>query len=216
MKSYFAPEIRPNFMRLLMILCVLFAHACTGQDTTPEPDPEQLERERLDRVIARADSTYFAQQETRTASFVQSFEDKTLRVASADLLRIVLSADGTLLIDDQAAQQKELTERIKEFIINPSRRPELADSMQKAHVSFYAEPGSHQQRADDIVSIIEGTYRELWNEASRKIYGVPFDELRQVDRRDRIYRELPHQFINGHDLRVAPPPPPPPPVIERG
>jgi len=103
------------------------------------------------------------------------------KLKTRNVFSVLVNADNQLLVRDEPATIDELRERAKEFIMNPSRRDDLAEKPTKAIISLKNDRGTEYKTYLKVYNELLGAYNELWNEevaANYSQYGDKFhDEI---------------------------------------
>ena len=106
-------------------------------------------------------------------------------------LSVLINSNNQLLVEEELAQIEDLRKRVKEFITNNGRNPELSDSPQKAIVSFKGDVGTSYNMYIQVYNELRGAYNDLRNDMTRqKTNGrvLKFEDLDPTTR-DSVLRE---------------------------
>lgn len=117
-------------------------------------------------------------------------EPPSLQMKKRNILPILVNADNQLLVRGELANVKELKERTKKFIINPTRDEEMAERPNKAIVSIQNDRGTKYKTYITVYNEVKAAYRELWDEAANKKHGKNFEFLNN-DQQKSIKTEIP-------------------------
>ncbi|MGF1669720.1 MAG: ExbD/TolR family protein [Balneolaceae bacterium] len=98
-------------------------------------------------------------------------------VRERNLLKILVNAQGMVLLNDQPVSVPEVRDRVKDFIINPANDPNLSEAPDKAIVSIKTDRRTPYSVYIDMLDEVMGAYAELRHEASMDRFGVPFSVL---------------------------------------
>jgi len=106
-------------------------------------------------------------------------EDGTPPVPLADnnVFSIKVNRDNLLLIEGKLGEMEALRDQVKEFIINPQERDDLASAPNKAVVSLQNDRGTSYSIYLGVYNEIKAAYNELWNEESNRRYGEAYADL---------------------------------------
>ncbi len=108
-----------------------------------------------------------------------------------NVFAVLVNADNQLLVRGELANITELRERAKEFISNPGRREDLAESPQKAIISLKNDRSTKYGVYIEVYNELKAAYQELWNDLSQRLYGEPYSE-EMSDAKKRVIRtEIP-------------------------
>jgi biopolymer transport protein ExbD len=95
-----------------------------------------------------------------------------------NVFSVLVNAQNQLLVRGEPANVKELRDRAKEFIINPTQREDLAEKPTKAIISLKNDRGTKYETYLEVYNELYGAYRELWDEECMRTYGIHYnDEL---------------------------------------
>jgi len=98
-------------------------------------------------------------------------------IKERNLLKILVSAQGLVLLDDEPSSITEVKEKVKNFIKNPDSDPNLSEAPDKAIVSIKTDRRTPYNVYINMLDEVIGAYNELRDEASMASYGVPFKSL---------------------------------------
>lgn len=101
-----------------------------------------------------------------------------MELNTRNVFSVLVNAQNQLLVRGEPANVAELRDRAKEFIINPTARPDLAEKPTKAIISLKNDRGTNYKTYLEVYNELFGAYRELWNEECERTYGIKYsDEL---------------------------------------
>lgn len=101
-------------------------------------------------------------------------------------LTVNVNSRDQLLVEEELMDVKELRTFTKKFINNNGSDPSMSDSPLEAIVSFKGDRGTSYNMYIGVYNELRGAYTELRNEASRKKFGKPMDELTDTSRINEI------------------------------
>jgi biopolymer transport protein ExbD len=92
--------------------------------------------------------------------------DIDIKIQERNLFKIQVSSFDNLLVEGQpfTGTMKELTEQIKEFVLNNGRNPESSDNPEKAIVSYKTDRGTTHKRFIEVLDAIQRSYYEIYSE----------------------------------------------------
>ena len=93
-----------------------------------------------------------------------------------NILKVLVNAEGSVLVRDEELPLDELGTVVKEFIINPTAKTDLADTPRHAIIALSNEHDTPYDRYLKVYQTIREVYTELWNEYAMTNYGKPYDE----------------------------------------
>lgn len=98
-------------------------------------------------------------------------------IRERNLLKILVNAQGLVMLDDNPSSINEVKDKVMEFVKNPNQDPNLSESPEKAIVSIKTQRESPYSIYIDMLDEVMAAYNELRNEESMRRYGVPFGRL---------------------------------------
>ena len=111
-------------------------------------------------------------------------------IRERNMLRILVNAQGMILLDDDPVSTAEVRPRVKEFVDNPTNDPNLSESPDDAIVSIKTDRQTPYSVYIDMLDEVMGAYNELRNEASMDRFGVPYSALEEDSIQQEQIREL--------------------------
>ncbi len=104
---------------------------------------------------------------------------------------VLVNAQNQLLVRGEPMRVQDLKENAKEFIYNPNRRPDLAESPGKAVISLKNDRGTDYGTYLAVYNELKAAYNELWDELSQRKYGRPYSEDLPISMKRTIKDEIP-------------------------
>jgi len=98
-------------------------------------------------------------------------------IRERNLMKILVNAQGRVLMDEEPVPITEVRTKLIEFIDNPEANEELAVSSDAAIVSLKTQRETPYSIYIDMLDEVMGAYKDLRDAASRSNYGVPYDAL---------------------------------------
>lgn len=114
-----------------------------------------------------------------------------LKLVPRNVFSVLVNAQNQLLVRGEPAMLDELRGRAKEFITNPTKREDLSESPTKAIISLKNDRGTNYNTYLQVYNELKGAYDELWDEESRKLFGVPYSEDLPMEYRKQIKSKIP-------------------------
>jgi biopolymer transport protein ExbD len=111
-------------------------------------------------------------------------------ILERNMLRILVNAQGMVLLDDEPVSIAEVRQRVKDFVDNPTNNPNLSESPDDAIVSVKTDRQTPYRVYIDMLDELMGAYEELRHEASMAQYGVPYSALEDDSVQQEQIREL--------------------------
>lgn len=118
-------------------------------------------------------------------------DPETLKLLPRNVFSVLVNADNKLLVRGEPSEVKDLRQRAKEFILNPTQREDLAQSPTKAIISLKNDRGTNYRTYLEVYNELKGAYDELWDEECRRRYGKPYSEDLPLEIRRDIKAKIP-------------------------
>ncbi|MCB0646832.1 MAG: biopolymer transporter ExbD [Saprospiraceae bacterium] len=115
-------------------------------------------------------------------------EDITLN--SRNVWSVLVNANNELLVRGTPTDIRELRSKTKEFISNPRKESDKADSPTKAIVSLKNDRGTKYKTYLEVYNELQAAYNELWNESANKKFGKDYEFLNTNQKRE-VRDEIP-------------------------
>lgn len=117
-------------------------------------------------------------------------EPDITKLKERNVFSVLVNANNDLLVRDQPVQIAKLKERAKEFIANPQRREDLAQSPTKAIISLKNDRGTKYGTYLKVYNELKAAYNELRNELAMKRYQKEYEFL-TADQRKEVRNAIP-------------------------
>jgi biopolymer transport protein ExbD len=111
-------------------------------------------------------------------------------ILERNMMRILVNAQGMVLMDDEPVSIAEVRQRVKDFVDNPANDPNLSESPDDAIVSVKTDRQTPYRVYIDMLDELMGAYEELRHEASMAQYGVPYSALEDDSVQQEQIREM--------------------------
>lgn len=98
-------------------------------------------------------------------------------IRERNMLRILVNAQGMILLDDEPVSTDQVRDRVIEFVDNPTNDPNLSESPDDAIVSIKTDRQTPYRVYIDMLDEVMGSYEELRNQASMEQFGAPYSAL---------------------------------------
>ncbi len=118
-------------------------------------------------------------------------EPDITKLKTRNVFSVLVNAQNQLLVRGELAELDELRDRAKEFIANPQKRDDLAERPTKAIISLKNDRGTNYETYLEVYNELKGAYNELWDELSRKKFGVPYTDEMPYAYKKAIRDEIP-------------------------
>lgn len=114
-------------------------------------------------------------------------EQEDIDINRRNVLIVLVNAQDYLLVNGNYEKVSNLRKRIKEFVDNRGRNPELSLNPQKAIVSLQNDRGTSYNMYIQVQNESKAAYRELREEFAMKKFGKSFDKL--SDEQAKVVRD---------------------------
>jgi biopolymer transport protein ExbD len=104
---------------------------------------------------------------------------------------VLVNAQNELLVRGERMRIEDLRENAKNFIANPNRRSDYAESPKNAIISLKNDRGTQYKTYIEVYNELKGAYRELWDELSLRKFGEPYSDDMEFARKKAIRDEIP-------------------------
>jgi len=96
---------------------------------------------------------------------------------------ILVNSRDQMLAEGEYTDVKDLKGMVKEFIDNPYKKTDLAESSQKAVVSFKSDRGTSYGMYIQVLNEIKAAYHQLWDVEAVLLFGKEYNDLVPVQKR---------------------------------
>ena len=103
---------------------------------------------------------------------------------------VLINAKNELLVRGKPMKIKDLKINTMEFIVNPNKKSDYAESPDKAIISLKNERGTKYKIYLEVLNELKAAYHELRNEKALKLYGKAFEKLNK-DQQKKIRSIIP-------------------------
>jgi len=113
-------------------------------------------------------------------------------VRERNMLKILMNAQGAILINEQRSSLDDVQDRVFRFVTNNGEDPELSDSPQQAVVSIKTDRQTEYERYIEMLDEVIGAYRNIWSTEARQLGYRDYVQYRNVEGEPNpIRREYP-------------------------
>lgn len=98
-------------------------------------------------------------------------------VKERNMLKILVNAQGMVLLDEEPTSILEVKQKVKDFIDNNGQDPDLSESPELAIVSIKTDRQTPYSVYIDMLDEVVGAYEELRNTAAQARFGVRYENL---------------------------------------
>lgn len=113
------------------------------------------------------------------------------KLKDRNVFSVLVNAQNQLLVRGELTDVDNLRERAKEFIANPTKRPDLSESPKNAIISIKNDRGTAYGTYLEVYNELTAAYNELWNEESQKLYGQDYSDDMDIAQRRAIKGKIP-------------------------
>lgn len=107
-----------------------------------------------------------------------------IKLNTRNIYSVLVNAQNQLLVRGVPMNIKELKNNTKEFISNPTGRPDMSENPKKAIISIKNDRGTKYATYLEVYNELKSAYNELWEEASMAKFGKNLDELANVQQKE--------------------------------
>lgn len=111
-------------------------------------------------------------------------------IKERNLLKILVNAQGMVLLDEETTALPEVKPKVKEFITNNGQDPGLSDSPDKAIVSIKTDRKTPYRVYINMLDEVMGAYREIRDQASQERFGVSYGQLEDESPEQKQIQDL--------------------------
>ena len=107
----------------------------------------------------------------------QPDQSEPVVIKERNVFTVKINAANQLLVEGQSMELKFLKDEIKNFIVNPLNKSNLAEQSDKAMVSLQNDRGTKYEIYIQVYNEIKSAYNELWEEISISRFGKNLADL---------------------------------------
>lgn len=135
------------------------------------------------------------------------------KVATRNVLRLLVNRDNLLSINDEVADVSVLKERTKEFILNTNNSEDLPQKelrdipffgkveVSKGIISLQSDKGTSYKMYVAVQDQLTAAFNEMKNMKSNEKWGKNYDEL-DADQQDAIRQVIPTQISEAEPKSI--------------
>lgn len=113
-----------------------------------------------------------------------------------NLLSLKINYSDELMVEGEQLDLMHLREKVKEFILNPQHRRDLAESPLKAVVSLQNDRSTTYGTYLFVYNEVKGAYHDLWDHEAANVYGSAYKTLSKKQQKD-IRSKIPLLISEG-------------------
>ena len=106
-----------------------------------------------------------------------------LRLNERNVYSVLVNAQNQLLVRKRPMNISKLRDDAKDFIMNPTRRPDMAENPKKAIISLKNDRGTEYKTYIEVYNELKAAYNELREEEARKRHNKSFEFLTKDQQR---------------------------------
>lgn len=118
-------------------------------------------------------------------------EPDITKLKERNVYSVLVNAQNQLLVREEPTRLATLRENAKEFIMNPNKMPNMAESPRNAIISLKNDRGTSYETYLAVYNELKGAYEELWDDLANKRYGEPYTDDMEFAKRKSIRDEIP-------------------------
>jgi biopolymer transport protein ExbD len=118
-------------------------------------------------------------------------EPDITKLKKRNVFSVLVNSQDQLLVRGELTRVEELRDRAKTFIDNPLNLEDMSEDPTKAIISLKNDRGTSYGAYLMVYNELKAAYSELWDELSRKRYGIPYSEDMPFAYKKTIREEIP-------------------------
>jgi biopolymer transport protein ExbD len=122
-------------------------------------------------------------------------------VKQRNLFKILVNAQGELLVEEEPASIGQLRDRVKRHVLNYGEDPDLAVSPSKAVISIKTDAQTPYDTYIKVLDEVWMAYREIWDQIART-GQTPQGESVDLKQTYSSYREYYNTLDPGEDNKI--------------
>jgi biopolymer transport protein ExbD len=118
-------------------------------------------------------------------------EPDITQLKERNVYSVLVNAQNQLLVREKPMRIGELRQNAMDFIANPNNRPDYAEKPSRAIISLKNDRGTNYRTYLEVYNELKGAYYDLWDDLSRRKYGVPYSDDMPIAYQKAIKDEIP-------------------------
>lgn len=118
-------------------------------------------------------------------------EPDITKLKKRNVFSVLVNSQDQLLVRGELTRVEELRDRAKTFIDNPLNLEDMSEDPTKAIISLKNDRGTSYGAYLMVYNELKAAYSELWDELSRRRYGIPYSEDMPFAYKKTIREEIP-------------------------
>lgn len=111
-------------------------------------------------------------------------------IKERNMLKILVNAQGMVLLDEEPTSITDVKQKVKEFIDNNGQDPDLSESPDKAIVSIKTDRQTPYSVYINMLDEVVGAYDELRNTASQDRFGRSYESLDENSEEFEVIKDM--------------------------
>lgn len=128
-------------------------------------------------------------------------DQKPPPVKERNLFKILVNAQGQLLVEEEEAQISQLRQRVKNHVTNYGENPDLAVSPDKAVISIKTDAQTPYNTYIEVLDEVWMAYREIWDQMAQT-NQTPQGEPVGLAKTYSSYQEYYNTLDPGEDNKI--------------
>jgi biopolymer transport protein ExbD len=128
-------------------------------------------------------------------------DQKPPPVKERNLFKILVNAQGELLVEEEPADISQLRSRVKQHVLNYGESPDLSTSPSEAVISIKTDTKTPYSTYIDVLDEVWMSYREIWNQIART-GQTPQGESVGLAKRYESYQEYYNTLEPGESNKI--------------
>jgi biopolymer transport protein ExbD len=120
---------------------------------------------------------------TQLPSWSEEEPDIT-KLQERNVYSVLVNSKNEILARGKKINLNDLKNNAKEFISNPKKKPELAESSTKAIISLKNDRGTKYQVYINVLNELKAAYNELRNEKALELHNLPYEKLEKSQQKE--------------------------------
>ncbi len=104
-------------------------------------------------------------------------EPDITKLKTRNVYSVLVNANNQLLVRGEEKKLKNLKDNTIEFITNPNRADDLAESPTKAIISLKNDRGTNYKTYLEVYNELRAAYNSIWEDQAQKRYSKAYDDL---------------------------------------
>lgn len=98
-------------------------------------------------------------------------------IAQKNVFHILVNAHNQTMVEGQIVRVGNISDQMKEFILNPVKKKNLPSSPNSAIISLQCDRGTSYEKYIEVYNALKSIYEELWDQQSMESFGKLYGQL---------------------------------------